>query len=103
MIGSAIAALFLSHLVQVVLTLGAPTFSQLLIEAGAIAAATVMGTVSWRGIRSRSRRRSSASMPLSGEGARCRKGVPLPSNPVLPPRESIFTQATGPSDHPPDL
>ncbi len=62
-IGSAIAALFLSHLVQVVLTLGAPTSAQLLIQAGAIAVATVLGAFSWRGIGNRSRHRAPAPEP----------------------------------------
>lgn len=51
-IGTAISALFLSQLIQLVLTLGAPTASQLLIQAIAIAVAAVLGGFSSHRIRS---------------------------------------------------
>ncbi|MHC6229156.1 ABC transporter permease [Arthrobacter sp. MMS24-T111] len=51
-IGTAISALFLSQLIQLVLTLGAPTASQLLIQAVAIAVAAILGGVSSQKIRS---------------------------------------------------
>lgn len=44
-IGTALSALFLSQLLQLVLTLGAPTASQLLIQAIAIAVAAVLGGI----------------------------------------------------------
>ncbi|WP_159618650.1 ABC transporter permease [Arthrobacter zhaoguopingii] len=76
-IGSAIAALFLSHLVQVVLTLGAPTSSQLLIQAGAIAVATVLGAFSWRDIRNRPRRRPTAHGLVSANDAALERRAPI--------------------------
>lgn len=51
-IGTAISALFLSQLIQLVLTLGAPTASQLLIQAVAIAVAAILGGLSSHRIRS---------------------------------------------------
>jgi ribose transport system permease protein len=51
-IGTAISALFLSQLIQLVLTLGAPTASQLLIQAIAIAVAAILGGLSSHKIRS---------------------------------------------------
>lgn len=51
-IGTAISALFLSQLIQLVLTLGAPTASQLLIQAIAIAVAAILGGISSNSIRS---------------------------------------------------
>ena len=50
-IGTAISALFLSQLIQLVLTLGAPTASQLLIQAVAIAVAAILGGISSDKIR----------------------------------------------------
>lgn len=50
-IGTAISALFLSQLMQLVLTLGAPTASQMLIQAIAIAVAAVLGGLSSHRIR----------------------------------------------------
>lgn len=50
-IGTAISALFLSQLMQLVLTLGAPTASQMLIQAVAIAVAAVLGGLSSHRIR----------------------------------------------------
>ncbi|MFJ2618628.1 ABC transporter permease [Glutamicibacter sp. NPDC087344] len=47
-VGTAIAALFMSQLIQLVLTLGAPTATQMLIQALAIAVAAVLGAVKLR-------------------------------------------------------
>lgn len=44
-IGTAIAALFMSQLIQLVLTLGAPTATQMLIQAIAISVAAILGAV----------------------------------------------------------
>ncbi|NQD42226.1 ABC transporter permease [Glutamicibacter halophytocola] len=44
-IGTAIAALFMSQLIQLVLTLGAPTATQMLIQAVAISVAAILGAV----------------------------------------------------------
>lgn len=50
-IGTAIAALFMSQLVQLVLTLGAPTATQMLIQAVAITVAAILGALKLRGRR----------------------------------------------------
>ncbi|MNW70454.1 ribose ABC transporter permease protein [compost metagenome] len=50
-IGTAIATLFMSQLIQLVLTLGAPTATQMLIQAIAISVAAILGAV--RGGKSR--------------------------------------------------
>jgi ribose transport system permease protein len=52
-IGTAISALFLSQLIQLVLTLGAPTAAQMLIQAVAIAVAAVLGGVSNTNVRTK--------------------------------------------------
>lgn len=46
-LATAVAALFLTQLLQLVLSLGAPTSTQLLIQSGAIALATVLRHVPW--------------------------------------------------------
>lgn len=52
-VATAAAALFLSQLLQVVLTLGAPTSVQLLIQSSAIAIATALRHVPWARLRRR--------------------------------------------------
>lgn len=52
-VASAVGALFLSYLVQLVLTLGAPGSLQLLIQAIALAAAATIRSVPWRKLFSR--------------------------------------------------
>lgn len=58
-VGSAIAALFLSQLVQLVLTLGAPTSTQILIQAVAIAVAAILGGMSGGKVWKRLKKKSS--------------------------------------------
>lgn len=73
-VASAIAALFLSQLVQLVLSIGAPTSTQLLVQALAIAAATILRDLR-KGARRDPRSRHEpkpigppAHPPLSGQG-----------------------------------
>jgi ribose transport system permease protein len=52
-IGTAISALFLSQLIQLVLTLGAPTAAQMFIQAVAIAVAAILGGVGSTNMRAK--------------------------------------------------
>ncbi|MGV9869115.1 ABC transporter permease [Rhodococcus koreensis] len=57
-VASAVAALFLTQLVQMVFTLGAPSSVQLLIQAAAIAVAAAIRGVRWTSLTGRKRGRS---------------------------------------------
>lgn len=58
-VGTAISALFLSQLIQLVLTLGAPTATQMLIQAVAITVAAILGAVRHRGLPTTRRKKPS--------------------------------------------
>jgi ribose transport system permease protein len=68
-VASAVAALFLSQLVALVLSIGAPTSIQLLVQAVAIAAATIMRDV-YRRISGREPPTRPASQTITDDGPR---------------------------------
>jgi ribose transport system permease protein len=57
-VATAVAALFLTQLLQLVLSMGAPTSTQLLIQSGAIALATALRSIRWTRLTSRRGERS---------------------------------------------